>query len=321
MAGVEQFDKPPFPTNADGKERCVGVEIEFGSIDAERAARLVQSLFGGTLEKHNPNAFDVKDTAFGDFEVKLDTRLASYDDKPSGLLHDIKAELGNLLGAAASLVVPLEIVTPPIGVSALQHIETLLSRLRRLGASGTEDSVLFAFGLHLNPEAPRLDAPTITAILKAYALASPWLWRAIDPDSTRRFLRFADPFPEDYVKLIVDDSYWPDMPQLIDDYLASNPTRNRDLDMLPLFALLDESRVCAKLPDEKINRRPTFHYRLPDMDLHDSNWGLATEWNRWVAVERLAADEERLVRLGRAFRSGVKSRDDWAARSAEFGFA
>jgi len=96
-------------------------------------------------------------------------------------------------------------------------------------------------------------------------MASPWLWRAIDPDTTRRLLNFAEPFPDEYVRLLAGESYWPDESALIDDYVRLNPTRNRDLDMLPLLAFLDEDRVRSKLPDEKINPRPTFHYRLPDM--------------------------------------------------------
>jgi hypothetical protein len=101
---------------------------------------------------------------------------------------------------------------------------------------------------------------------------------------------------------------------LIDDYIALNPTRNRNLDMLPLFALLDEDRVRSKLPEEKINARPTFHYRLPDMSLKDKDWGLATEWNRWVAVEWLAADQQRLASLSRAYLDHKGSREAWGAR-------
>jgi len=310
----DRFHIPPATKNADGEERTVGIEIEFGGLGAETAAQLVQTAFGGSLVKHNPNAFDVTGTSLGDFTVTLDTRFAGYDEKTGGFLEEVKVELGNLFGAAASLVVPFEIEAPPVALHQLPEIDKLMEELREAGASGTQASPLFAFGLHLNPEAARLDARTITAIVKAYAMASPWLWRVIDPDVTRRLLNFAEPFPDDYVRLLADEDYWPDLSGLIDDYVALNPTRNRDLDMLPLLAFIDEERVRKKLPEEKINPRPTFHYRLPDMQLGNPEWGLATEWNRWVAVERLAADEARLVAICRAYLDHPGGQEAWAAR-------
>jgi len=301
-------------TNADGQERTVGVEIEFGGVGAEDAAQLVKTLFGGSLVKHNPNAFDVEGSSLGDFSVKLDTRFSSYNENADDFLDEIKVELGNLFGAAASLVVPFEVEAPPVKIRQLPEIERLMARLRQAGASGTEASPFFAFGVHLNPETPRRDARTITAIVKAYAMVGPWLWRTIDPDMTRRLLSFAEPFPDEYVRLLAAEDYWPEIPALIDDYLAWNPTRNRDLDLLPLFAFLDEDRVRKKLPEEKINPRPTFHYRLPNTQLDDPEWGLAREWNRWVAVERIAADDARLQALCRDYLGYQGGREEWAAR-------
>jgi hypothetical protein len=315
MPQQDRFELPPSLTNADDEERSVGVEIEFGGLGAEPASLLVQKVFGGILLKHNPNAFDVEGTALGDFTVRLDTRFVGYDENAGGFFEEVKVELGNLFGAAASLVVPFEIEAPPVTLHQLPEIERLMDELRDAGASGTGASPFFAFGLHLNPETPRLDARTITAIVKAYAMASPWLWRAIDPDTTRRLLNFAEPFPDEYVRLLAGDGYWPDESALIDDYVRLNPTRNRDLDMLPLLAFLDEDRVRSKLPDEKINPRPTFHYRLPDMRLGDPDWSLAKEWNRWVAVERLAADGARLAATCRAYLAHEGGREDWAVRT------
>ena len=78
----------------------------------------------------------------------------------------------------------------------------------------------------------------------------------VAPDPTRDLLGFADPFPADYVRRIVAPDYWPDISLFIDDYLAANPTRNRDLDLLPLLLHLDAGRVRAALPNEKINGPP-----------------------------------------------------------------
>jgi len=171
--------------------------------------------------------------------------------------------------------------------------------------------------LHLNPETPELDARSIAAIVKAHGLLCPLFWREIDPDPTRRLLSFAEPYPDSYVRLLAGNDYWPDMGTLIDDYVSFNPTRNRDLDLLPLSAFIDEARVRKELPDEKINPRATFHYRLPDLRLGDPDWSLAKEWNRWVAVERLAEDEERLAALCRDYLDHQGGRLAWAQRLAD----
>ena len=127
----------------------------------------------GRSVKHNPNAFDVEGSDLGDFTIQLDTRFADYESHIEGLSRRGEGRVANLFGAAASLVVPLEIEAPPVTLHELPKIETLLNGLRKAGASGTEASPFFAFGLQFNPESPRRDARTITAILKAYGLASP----------------------------------------------------------------------------------------------------------------------------------------------------
>jgi hypothetical protein len=143
----------------------------------------------------------------------------------------------------------------------------------------------------------------------------------VDPDPTRRLLGFAERYPSTYVELLAHEAYWPSMPTLIDDYLEANPTRNRDLDLLPLLAFLEESRVRGALPNEKIKKRPTFHYRLPDCRLADPNWSPVVEWNRWVAVERLAADRERLALVCAAYLQNIEAEGAWADRVGELGFA
>jgi hypothetical protein len=143
-------------------------------------------------------------------------------------------------------------------------------------------------------------------------LLDAWLRRQAAPDPTREMLGFADPFPPDYVRRLVAPDYRPDIARFIDDYLAANPTRNRDLDMLPLLLHLDEDRVRAALPNEKIRGRPTFHYRLPDARVSDPGWSIAPDWNRWVAVERLAADQERLETLGLTYLAYEGEEKSWA---------
>jgi hypothetical protein len=96
------------------------------------------------------------------------------------------------------------------------------------------------------------------------------------------------------VRRVVDPDYWPSRAELIDDYLAANPTRNRALDMLPLFAHLDEARVRAAVDDPRIKPRPALHYRLPNCEINEPGWGLRKAWLDWLQVEHLASEHERL---------------------------
>ena len=52
--------------------------------------------------------------------------------------------------------------------------------------------------------------------------------------------------------------------------------------------------VRAALPEEKVNSRPTLHYRLPDCRIDEPDWSITTEWNRWMLVEELVCDEQAL---------------------------
>ncbi|MBP2313584.1 amidoligase family protein [Azospirillum soli] len=315
------FLMPPHRTTPDGSPRRVGVEVEFADLDAPSAAAAVRDLYGGTLELENPHRCRVRGTRLGDFTVELDMRSAHPEPKdgegePSKL--DLVVEkLRPLWGNIGSLVMPFEIAAPPIPFDRLSELEALFTTLRERGASGTEASPLFAFGLHLNPQVARTDADHILDHLKAFLILSPWLRSEIRVDPTRRLTGFIAAFPTDYAAKVVDPAYRPDMDQLIADYLESNPTRNRELDLFPLFAHLDPDTLFAKVKDPHVRPRPTFHYRLPNARLGDPDWRLAQDWNRWVAVEQLAADRERLDRLGADYRdfAARKALDDWAAEA------
>ncbi|MDZ7685104.1 MAG: amidoligase family protein [Gammaproteobacteria bacterium] len=131
----------------------------------------------------------------------------------------------------------------------------------------------------------------MTRYLKAYALLQPWLLRAHGIDSSRRLSPYVDLYKRRYLDLVIDyDS--PSVEGLIDDYLEHNPTRNRALDMLPMFSEVDQDRVRAAVDDARIKPRPTFHYRMPNCDIGNPEWSLISEWNRWCIVELLAHSEE-----------------------------
>lgn len=197
-------------------------------------------------------------------------------------------------GLELDALVPLEVVGPPLPLDRLDDVEALIAHLRKAGASGTSDSAVNAFGMQFNPELPSHEPGFITACFKAFLCLYGWLYIRADIDLSRRVTSYVDPFPTDYVKKLLATDYRPDLATLIDDYLADNPTRNRALDMLPLFMFIDEKRVRARTDDVLIKARPTFHYRLPDCKIDQPDWGFYVAWNDWVEVERLAADEERL---------------------------
>jgi hypothetical protein len=305
------FLEPPMLCNERGEKRMVGVEIEFVGPSAEKTIQALQQALGGRLIEVDPHSFALKDSAIGELTVELDSRILHPGKGGSGQ-KGVLPKIAALFGFAASYLVPCELVTGPFPIDRLQELDRVLSILRGLGAKGTQDAPFYAFGLHFNPEIPRLDAETLAAFMKSFVLLNPWLRREVSPDRTRDLLGFADPFPADYVRRIVSPDYWPDIPLFIDDYLSANPTRNRDLDLLPLLHHLDKDRVRAVLPNEKINGRPTFHYRLPDARVSDPGWSIAPDWNRWVAVERLAADRTTLDTVCRTYLAFDGEDKSWA---------
>lgn len=284
---------PPKDTNDTGDQRRIGVEIEFGGLNVDQAAALVQDVFGGEIVVNGAHLRAVKNTDIGDFGIELDAQTIHPSDDASEVERDVR----RIMGDVSSAFVPTEIVGPPAPIQSLNEFDLLIKKLREAGAEGTSDGLSYAFGMQLNPEAPSLAAEDILRVLQAYVLLSPLLRRRIDVDPLRRALPYVDPYPAAYNQKILRADYAPDIGLLIDDYLEDNPTRNRDLDMLPLFAHLDSSRVHAKLDDPLIKSRPTYHYRLPNTDFDKPNWGVITEWNRWVMVERLADNKRRLRRL------------------------
>lgn len=306
-----EFLSPPVLHNERGEVRTVGVEIEFVGPSAERTVQALHEALGGRIIEVDPHSYALKDSSIGELTVELDSRILHPGKNGSGQ-KGVLPKIAALFGFAASYLVPCELVTAPTPIDCLQKLDRILEILRNLGAKGTQDAPFYAFGLHFNPEIPRQDAHTVTAFMKSFVLLNPWLRREVSPDRTRDLLGFADPFPTDYVRLIASPGYWPDISRFIDDYLAANPTRNRDLDLLPLLHHLDRDRVRAVLPNEKINGRPTFHYRLPDARVSDPGWSIAPDWNRWVAVERLASDRATLDMVGNTYLAFKGEDKSWA---------
>jgi hypothetical protein len=325
--------RPPEETTDDGEIRRVGVEIEFIGLESHPTANLVSRLYGGEVVKLDAHHYSVADTRFGDFDVELDTQYAhrklstrghaENDGEPPAPDDEdwgdwLEDQLRNAIGDVAKLWLPTEVSTPPIAWNELGALEELLDGLREAGCEGSDDALIYAFGLQLNPEAPSLSATSLRRHLQAYLVLSPWLRAQIGVDLTRRIVPFVAAFPRSYALKVLAADYAPDLRGLVRDYLEDNPTRNRELDMLPLFAHIDRQSVVAVVEDERIKPRPTFHYRLPGTRLSDPEWGVGVEWNRWVEVERLAADERRLHDMAEAYREHFQhtfaSNEEWVER-------
>ncbi|TYO90146.1 amidoligase family protein [Oceanicella actignis] len=292
-AGAARWLRPPRPLAQGGRERLLGVELEFSGLSAAEAAEAVVRVFGGRARQLSEHRALVEGAEAGDFEVELDFRWA-HDGARDPRLRKILGDLGEAL-------LPMEVVCPPIPLSRAPRLEALREALRRAGARGVEELPLHALGAQLNPELPDLGVGYILRAARAYLLLSDWLRDEIQPTAARRILMFARPFPAGWGRLILDPDYAPSPAGFIDDYLRWNPTRNRELDLLPLLAHLDEERVRRALPDEKINPRPTWHWRLPNALVDDPDWTLSLEWNRWVTVERLAERPDLIARHARVW--------------------
>jgi hypothetical protein len=307
---------PPEPRNPDGETRRVGVEIEFAGLPPVETARLVRDLFGGEVVTKSAHRLKVQGARWGDFAIELDTQYAHPDDsvvnaypKDDSELErhrhqmrvDFHTRTRELIGDVVTGLVPTEIVCPPVPWDELEILDGLFTALREHGAKGTDASLLYGFGLHLNPEVASLEVGYLVDHLRAYLLNARALREQIDVDITREMLPHANPFPKAYALKVLDPGYAPDLDTLIDDYLEHNPTRNRELDLFPLFAHLRPDNPHELLHERLVKARPTFHYRLPDARLSTPGWGAVVEWNRWVEVERLAADKAALAQRAAAY--------------------
>ncbi|MGI9480559.1 MAG: amidoligase family protein [Hyphomicrobiaceae bacterium] len=318
---------PPRLTGVDGAARRVGVEIEFAGLSARDTAHLIAQHLGGEMQMVDEHRYDVVGGKLGPFRAELDSRyvhpegiLGTLQDAPPDWLVQLSELVSGTLGHAGAIVIPCEVVGPPVTVDQLPQIDDLIAHLRKAGAQGTDRSVFYAFGVHLNPEIATRDPAWLLSVLRAQCLMSPWLRTVMEIDTSRYLTGFAAPFPQRYIDLILQPGYAPDLDVLIADYVAHNPRRDRELDMLPLFAWLDRDRIGKALPTEKIGARPTFHYRLPNAALERAAWSVVLEWNRWCLLERIAESPDLIRSLSEAYRHLPSPFDQarWTRQSSEW---
>jgi len=303
------YKDPPKINNQYGDERSVGFEFEFTGVEMKDAAHMVSNLYGGSISQISAYEYEVKDTEFGDFSLELDASLflnKKYEKvlKTVGINVDKlknKEKLEEALRDMASTVVPFEIITPPIPISQLARMDELVEALREWKAKGTGSSFFYAFGLHLNPEVPDLSAESILRHLKAYVMLDAWIRKDADINLSRKITPYINEYEIDYIRHILREDYNPDLKILIKEYFEFKNSRNRALDLLPVFMFIDKATTQDLLQDKLTSARPTFHYRLPNCSIEDEQWSLAQEWNRWVLVEALADDKTALDQYSRAF--------------------
>jgi len=311
-----EFTAPPVSRTADGAERRVGFELEFSGVSLERAIAAVAEALDGEIKSETAAECTIAAPEFGDFVVEIDwsylKRKAAEDEAQPDDSRWLET-----LSQAAALVVPLEVVCPPLGLSDLPVLEPVVRSLRNAGAVGTDESLAAADGVHVNAEIPRLDAPTIFAYLRAFALLQWWLVDAHDVDVARRLSPYVNLYPEAYLERVASMPN-ANLDEIFADYLTHNATRNRALDLLPLLAEIDEARVKESVDDPRIKARPAFHYRLPNCHIEQPDWSLDSAWNTWCVVERVATNAALLDELAAAFIESERpvlgvSRANWVA--------
>jgi hypothetical protein len=305
------YAAPPRPRNARGELRKVGLELELGRLSLEQTLEIIRAGLGGNVALESRTEGSVHDTPFGTFHVEFDhsilktrsylrplERLGLIDDEDSPGAQRVESAVLHV----AAEIVPIEVVTPPVPWDRLHELDPLWRALRHAHAADTHGSLLYAFGLHLNPEVPDGEAPTLLAFLRAFLLLEDWLVAASRIDVSRKISPFIRSFPESYRRKVLAPAYAPSALQFVDDYLEHNPTRNRPLDLCPLFAHLHGGQIVARVEEAHLVKgRPTFHYRLPNCELAQAGWTPARDWNRWLLVERLANDPTLLAALSRAY--------------------
>lgn len=305
-----EFLLPPILRNQEGEIRKAGFEIEFAEIDLDTAAECITDIFGGRVNVLNKFSQEVTETKYGDFSLSIDIRFLTQ--KPYFKLWEkmgidpqeiyfgdksIEANLENALDSIASTVIPYEIGTPPIPFTELEVLEELRIALYQKNAKGTSSSMLYAFATHINPELPKCDTETVLNYTKAFLLLYPWLAEKIGINFTRKLTPFINPFPNEYVGLLLDINYKPNLKKFIHDYFQYNPDRNRPLDLYPVFAYMDKPAVTYLKNIGKVNARPTLHYRIPNSLIDDPSWSLSKEWNLWIEIEKLASDPLEIKKL------------------------
>jgi hypothetical protein len=232
----------------------VGFELEFSGISLDQTAEVVQSKLEGQLASETSAERVIRTDSLGEFIIELDwdylkSKASGTDRREEG------SEWLEPLSQAAAVLVPVEVVCPPIPLTNLSALTPMVRGLRETDAIGTEESLIAAYGVHINTEIPRLEAEMVFSYLRAFALLQWWLVDAHEVNPTRKVSPYIDLYPQAYLRQVLSRSA-ATMDEVFGDYLEHNASRNRALDLLPMLAEIDGDRVREAVDDPKIEARP-----------------------------------------------------------------
>ncbi len=299
------------------EQKHIGIELEFAGVSLEETAQLVQQNFGGEINKTSNAEITVENTKLGDFRVEIDAKIIkelsqdikdkkqNYDQTTIGiidkLMHKIVDKTLEHVTDLSRQIVPVEVVSPPLKEADLSKMDDLRNDLQKAMAKGTGQSFYYAFGTHINPEIPEqeLDDPSlILNHMRAFVVLYPLLLKWHRVDTSRRLSNYITLYGEGYLETLMRPDYNPNKTQMIRDYYYHNPSRNRALDMLPMFKHLKPKLIKSLYgEDSLIKARPTFHYRLPNCNISNPDWRIMDEYKIWQKVEQLARQSKLLKSL------------------------
>jgi hypothetical protein len=308
---MSNYTTPPILYTADGIERRVGFEIEFGHLSIDQTVEIIQKYFNAKTSSTSKVEKSIH-TELGEFKVEMDWQFLKEKSKNS---NDNKIDWLSPIVYFSSKIIPLEVVCPPVKISELSKLDNLVAKLRLLGAKGTQESIIAAYGVHINTELPSLGSNTILSYLKSFSILQSWLVKKHKVDLSRKLTPYIDLYPNEYVLTILKKDTC-SIEELFDDYFKYNATRNRALDLLPLLAHLNKNKVNKLIDDKRIKSRPTFHYRMPNCSINDNTWNLSNPWNIWCVVETLANNQQHINELSSKYLDEMESlanlnKDKW----------
>lgn len=188
-----------------GQPRRAGFELEVGNLPVLQAAERLRQTLGGELDAISPFEAVLRGSSVGTLKIERDAQLLKsvlyrkwlqklgVDFSPGTIAHGLET---NLDSASAALV-PCEVVTEPLPMWALGDLDTLVTTMAEMGAQGTHNSPVYAFGLHINPSIPDDHPDTLRRFIQAFLLLSDWIIASSDIDLTRRFFtKYIDPYPD-----------------------------------------------------------------------------------------------------------------------------
>ena len=82
-------------------------------------------------------------------------------------------------------------------------LSPMVKALRDIGAVGTQESLVAAYGVHINTELPKLDVDTVYHYLRAFCILQWWLVEENNVDPARKLSPYIQLFNEDYIKQLL----------------------------------------------------------------------------------------------------------------------